>query len=273
MNLLSMEHFALSEEEAKKKIYSVCTSTYTGFGALISEELSYKVKGILILLPLRIIPHLMYDGIFADNGRASWSLMGVAWFISRRTQQGLWRLVLAMGQIASSTPVFLCFNPCHHPLFVNCVSYDAFRWNQSFYSGLKGKNRRRTFRWRTLKNLVQWKKCRDFLRMVWFLSLCSYFRLNSLKLIHIYMLYLPIRWYHHIELYVNFIVEDPNRPGLAFPSPQSRIAWSSDPALNYPARPSLTPERKRERERERLTVFRRAKAKSWFDCDFSSAIS
>jgi len=34
-----------SEEEAKKKIYSVCTSTYTGFGALISEELSYKVKG------------------------------------------------------------------------------------------------------------------------------------------------------------------------------------------------------------------------------------
>ncbi|KAM7278698.1 hypothetical protein ACFE04_005832 [Oxalis oulophora] len=34
-----------SEEEAKKKIYSVCTSTYTGFGALISEELSNKVKG------------------------------------------------------------------------------------------------------------------------------------------------------------------------------------------------------------------------------------
>lgn len=34
-----------SEEEAKKKIYSVSTATYTGFGALISEELSYKVKG------------------------------------------------------------------------------------------------------------------------------------------------------------------------------------------------------------------------------------
>ncbi|XVF62540.1 hypothetical protein PTKIN_Ptkin09bG0016200 [Pterospermum kingtungense] len=34
------------EEEAKKKIYSVCTTRYTGFGALISEELSYKVKGI-----------------------------------------------------------------------------------------------------------------------------------------------------------------------------------------------------------------------------------
>lgn len=34
-----------SEEEAKSKIYSVCTTTYTGFGALISEELSYKVKG------------------------------------------------------------------------------------------------------------------------------------------------------------------------------------------------------------------------------------
>ncbi|CAM8932856.1 unnamed protein product [Rhodiola kirilowii] len=38
-----------SEEEAKKKIYSVCTTTYTGFGALISEELSYKVKGDLFV--------------------------------------------------------------------------------------------------------------------------------------------------------------------------------------------------------------------------------
>lgn len=35
------------EEEAKKKIYSVCTTTYTGFGCLISEELSYKVKGLI----------------------------------------------------------------------------------------------------------------------------------------------------------------------------------------------------------------------------------
>lgn len=34
-----------SEEEAKKKIYSVSTVAYTGFGALISEELSHKVKG------------------------------------------------------------------------------------------------------------------------------------------------------------------------------------------------------------------------------------
>ena len=38
-----------SEEEAKKKIYSVCTTTYTGFGALISEELSYKVKGEILI--------------------------------------------------------------------------------------------------------------------------------------------------------------------------------------------------------------------------------
>lgn len=37
-------------EEAKKKIYSVCTTTYTGFGALISEELSYKVKGIGLMV-------------------------------------------------------------------------------------------------------------------------------------------------------------------------------------------------------------------------------
>lgn len=38
------------EEEAKKKIYSVCTTTYTGFGCLISEELSYKVKGWFLIL-------------------------------------------------------------------------------------------------------------------------------------------------------------------------------------------------------------------------------
>lgn len=42
--------FSLSEEEAKKKIYSVCTTIYTGFGALISEELSYKVKGTIAFL-------------------------------------------------------------------------------------------------------------------------------------------------------------------------------------------------------------------------------
>lgn len=42
--------FVCSEEEAKKKIYSVCTTTYTGFGVLISEELSYKVKGMVFSL-------------------------------------------------------------------------------------------------------------------------------------------------------------------------------------------------------------------------------
>ncbi|KAL6503367.1 hypothetical protein OROGR_025290 [Orobanche gracilis] len=48
-----------SEEEAKKKIYSVSTTTYTGFGALISEELSYKVKGVSPVFygycPIRIL--------------------------------------------------------------------------------------------------------------------------------------------------------------------------------------------------------------------------
>ncbi|KNA07147.1 hypothetical protein SOVF_174550 isoform B [Spinacia oleracea] len=32
-----------SEKEAKK-IYSVSTTTYTGYGALISKEMTYKVK-------------------------------------------------------------------------------------------------------------------------------------------------------------------------------------------------------------------------------------
>lgn len=62
-----------SEEEAKKKIYSVCTSTYTGFGALITEELSYKVKnlpGVLWVLPDSYIdvPNKDYGGdLFVDG--------------------------------------------------------------------------------------------------------------------------------------------------------------------------------------------------------------
>lgn len=34
-----------SEEEARMKIYSVSTRHYFAFGALVSEELSYKLKG------------------------------------------------------------------------------------------------------------------------------------------------------------------------------------------------------------------------------------
>ncbi|GMH08288.1 hypothetical protein Nepgr_010128 [Nepenthes gracilis] len=62
-----------SEEEAKKKIYSVCTTTYTGFGALISEELSYKVKGlpgVLWVLPDSYldVPNKDYGGdLFIDG--------------------------------------------------------------------------------------------------------------------------------------------------------------------------------------------------------------
>ncbi|KAH9765950.1 multiple organellar RNA editing factor 3 [Citrus sinensis] len=61
------------EEEAKKKIYSVCTTTYTGFGALIDEELSYKVKGqpgVLWVLPDSYIdvPNKDYGGdLFVDG--------------------------------------------------------------------------------------------------------------------------------------------------------------------------------------------------------------
>ncbi|KAK4796583.1 hypothetical protein SAY86_028909 [Trapa natans] len=61
------------EEEAKKKIYSVCTTTYTGFGCLISEELSYKVKGlpgVLWVLPDSYldVPNKDYGGdLFIDG--------------------------------------------------------------------------------------------------------------------------------------------------------------------------------------------------------------
>lgn len=62
-----------SEEEAKKKIYSVCSTTYTGFGCLISEELSYKVKGlpgVLWVLPDSYldVPNKDYGGdLFVDG--------------------------------------------------------------------------------------------------------------------------------------------------------------------------------------------------------------
>ncbi|PIA61267.1 hypothetical protein AQUCO_00300654v1 [Aquilegia coerulea] len=62
-----------SVEEAKQKIYSVCTSTYTGFGALISEELSYKLKGlpgVLWVLPDSYldVPNKDYGGdLFVDG--------------------------------------------------------------------------------------------------------------------------------------------------------------------------------------------------------------
>ncbi|XP_076890443.1 multiple organellar RNA editing factor 3, mitochondrial-like [Bidens hawaiensis] len=62
-----------SEEEAKKKIYSVSTTTYTGFGALISEELSYKIKGlpgVLWVLPDSYldVPNKDYGGdLFVDG--------------------------------------------------------------------------------------------------------------------------------------------------------------------------------------------------------------
>ncbi|CAH2054757.1 unnamed protein product [Thlaspi arvense] len=61
-------------DEAKKKIYSVCTSTYTGFGALISEELSCKVKGlpgVLWVLPDSYldVPNKDYGGDLYIEGK------------------------------------------------------------------------------------------------------------------------------------------------------------------------------------------------------------
>ncbi|KAE8647096.1 multiple organellar RNA editing factor 3, mitochondrial-like [Cucumis sativus] len=62
-----------SEEEAKEKIYSVCTTTYTGFGALISEELSRKMKelpGVRWVFPdsYQDVPNKDYGGdLFIDG--------------------------------------------------------------------------------------------------------------------------------------------------------------------------------------------------------------
>ncbi|KAH0891003.1 hypothetical protein HID58_053432 [Brassica napus] len=78
-SLISFVHFSwicvfCSEEEAKKKIYSVSTSTYTGFGALISEELSCKVKGlpgVLWVLPDSYldVPNKDYGGDLYIEGK------------------------------------------------------------------------------------------------------------------------------------------------------------------------------------------------------------
>ncbi|MED6155553.1 hypothetical protein PIB30_006425 [Stylosanthes scabra] len=62
----------LIKEEAKKKIYSVSTTTYTGFGATIFKELSYKVKelpGVLwvVLDSYLDIPNKDYGGIMRGN--------------------------------------------------------------------------------------------------------------------------------------------------------------------------------------------------------------
>ncbi|CAK7333316.1 unnamed protein product [Dovyalis caffra] len=63
-----------SEDVAKKSIYSVSTTTYTGFGALISEELSYKVKalpGVLWVLPDSYldVPNKDYGGDLYEDGK------------------------------------------------------------------------------------------------------------------------------------------------------------------------------------------------------------
>lgn len=75
-----------SEEEAKKKIYSVCTSTYTGFGALISEELSYKVKGWisvgLILANVLLYPEVLTEfNFFLMLPSLLEGLPGVLWVL------------------------------------------------------------------------------------------------------------------------------------------------------------------------------------------------
>eukprot|EP00252_Welwitschia_mirabilis_P001639 TRINITY_DN1154_c0_g1_i1.p1 TRINITY_DN1154_c0_g1~~TRINITY_DN1154_c0_g1_i1.p1 ORF type:complete len:221 (+),score=35.83 TRINITY_DN1154_c0_g1_i1:164-826(+) len=63
-----------SEEEAKRRIYAVCTTTYTGFQCLISEELSEKCKelpGVLWVLPDSYIdvPNKDYGGDKFVNGK------------------------------------------------------------------------------------------------------------------------------------------------------------------------------------------------------------
>ncbi|EXC23295.1 hypothetical protein L484_005245 [Morus notabilis] len=63
-----------SEEEAKKKIYSVSTTTFTGFGALVSRDLSQNLKGlpgVLWVLPDSYldVPNKDYGGDLLVDGK------------------------------------------------------------------------------------------------------------------------------------------------------------------------------------------------------------
>lgn len=83
-----------SEDEARMKIYSVSTRHYYAFGALVSEEVSYKIKGawplFLIFCHSNAFCYLCLI-IFFFLLRTSWSSVGSSRFLSRCEEQGLWR--------------------------------------------------------------------------------------------------------------------------------------------------------------------------------------
>ncbi|RDX98937.1 Multiple organellar RNA editing factor 8, chloroplastic/mitochondrial, partial [Mucuna pruriens] len=66
-----------SEEEARMKIYSVSTRHYFAFGALVSEELSYKIKGIRGFEPRGFCLCFMY----ASEEFSVSELPGVRWVL------------------------------------------------------------------------------------------------------------------------------------------------------------------------------------------------
>jgi len=72
-----------SEEEARMKIYSVSTRHYFAFGALVSEELSYKIKGICGFEPSGFCLYFMlvgisYTGFCFWYCRIAWSSVGAS---------------------------------------------------------------------------------------------------------------------------------------------------------------------------------------------------
>lgn len=76
-----MLFFVDSEEEARMKIYSVSTRHYFAFGALVSEELSYKLKGIVHSsnfkdFVLNFVFSFISSVLYFSNCRTSQSSMG-----------------------------------------------------------------------------------------------------------------------------------------------------------------------------------------------------
>lgn len=83
-----------SEEEARMKIYSVSTRHYYAFGALVSEELSYKIKGDDISKHFGFFLSFCRSNVLASlfcNCRIAQGSMGPSRFIFGCQGKKLWR--------------------------------------------------------------------------------------------------------------------------------------------------------------------------------------
>lgn len=99
-----------SEEEARMKIYSVSTRCYYAFGALVSVEHSYKLKGIYFCYLYSVFINwlgeiLAFLTAFPSPRIATCAVCGT-WLLLMCKQQGLWRYVI-QWQILINADIWL----------------------------------------------------------------------------------------------------------------------------------------------------------------------